>query len=65
MNTVVHCRAGIGRSAVVAAGILLQAAFGPEEAFARVSEVRGVDVPDTDEQHNWVVSNYREITSDK
>ena len=64
MNTVVHCRAGIGRTGVVAAGILLHAAFEPEQAFARVSEVRGVDVPDTDEQYNWVVSNYRAITSD-
>ncbi len=64
MNTVVHCRAGIGRTGVVAAGILLHAAFEPEQAFARVSDVRGVDVPDTDEQYNWVVSNYRAITSD-
>ena len=63
-STVVHCRAGIGRTAIMAAGVLLHAAFNPKDAFARISMVRGVKVPDTDEQYNWVVNHFREITSE-
>jgi len=61
-SAVVHCRAGIGRTGLVAAGVLLHAAFEPEEAFAHVSKSRGVDVPDTDEQRDWLCNNYAEIT---
>ena len=60
-NTVIHCRAGIGRTGMVAAGILLHCGFNPEQAFKYVSLKRGVLVPDTEEQHNWVVENYSAI----
>lgn len=61
-STVVHCRAGIGRTGLVAAGILLHAAFEPQEAFLHLSKIRGVDVPDTEEQRDWLCDNYAEIT---
>ncbi len=61
MNTVIHCRAGIGRTGIVAAGVLLHAAFEVNEAFERISKVRGVQVPDTQEQYNWVLANQNEI----
>lgn len=57
LSTVVHCRAGIGRTGLVAAGVLLHAAFDAKEAFAHVSKRRGVEVPDTDEQRDWLLSN--------
>ncbi|MDH5731123.1 MAG: tyrosine-protein phosphatase [Gammaproteobacteria bacterium] len=60
-NTVIHCRAGIGRTGVVAAGILLHCGFKPKEAFAHISNKRGVQVPDTDAQVEWIVKNYNEI----
>ncbi len=63
-STVVHCRAGIGRTGIVAAGVLLHAAFEPDEAFAQVSKHRGVEVPDTDEQRSWLSDNYHEITKE-
>ena len=60
--TVVHCRAGIGRAGIVAACVLLQAGFDPEKVFAHVSRARGLEVPDTEDQREWVLANHREIT---
>jgi len=60
-NTVIHCRAGIGRTGVVAAGVLLHCGFEPKEAFEYISAKRNVQVPDTEEQVNWVISNFMEI----
>ncbi|HLZ69628.1 MAG TPA: tyrosine protein phosphatase [Dehalococcoidia bacterium] len=50
----VHCRAGIGRSSTIAACVLVEAGVSPEDAFARITAVRGVALPDTDEQREWV-----------
>jgi protein-tyrosine phosphatase len=60
-NTVIHCRAGIGRTGLVATGVLLHCGFEPDDAFKHISEKRGVQVPDTEEQINWIVGNYIEI----
>ena len=60
-NTVIHCRAGIGRTGLVAAGVLLHCGYAPLEAFTHISQKRGVNVPDTDEQVNWVISNFNNI----
>ena len=60
-NTVIHCRAGIGRSGLVAAGVLLCNGLQPEEAFQQISLKRGVQVPDTTEQRHWLIENYRTI----
>lgn len=64
-STVVHCRAGIGRTGLVAAGVLLHAGFGVEEAFDHISKRRGVDVPDTQEQREWLFANFEEIVKQK
>jgi protein-tyrosine phosphatase len=52
----IHCRAGIGRSSVVAACALICSGLGAEEALALISAARGLSVPDTDEQRDWVVA---------
>lgn len=53
-STAIHCRAGIGRSALVAGGVLLHCGFEVSEAFARISQARRVKVPDTPEQEAWL-----------
>jgi protein-tyrosine phosphatase len=50
----VHCRAGIGRSALVVACVLVSLGDRPEAAFARIKSARGLDVPDTLIQTQWV-----------
>lgn len=52
----VHCRAGIGRSSLLAAGVMACAGLDVSEAFARIAQARGVPVPDTDGQRAWVLS---------
>jgi protein tyrosine phosphatase (PTP) superfamily phosphohydrolase (DUF442 family) len=64
LNTVVHCRAGIGRTGIIAAGVLLHCGFEPREAIEHISMQRGVAVPDTEEQIEWVIrSHAHHITS--
>ena len=50
----VHCRACIGRSSVLLATVLRLEGFTTREAFDRISDARGVRVPDTAAQARWV-----------
>jgi protein-tyrosine phosphatase len=50
----IHCRAGIGRSALVAAFMLTLAGMDADGAFAAIAEARGLAVPDTKAQLDWV-----------
>jgi len=52
----VHCRAGIGRSSMIAACAMICSGIEAGEALALIREARGVIVPDTDEQRDWVVA---------
>ena len=52
----VHCRQGLGRAALMAASVLVLAGFSPDQAFERLSSVRGYPVPETEEQRVWVVA---------
>ena len=49
----VHCRQGIGRSGLIAAGVLVTSGKSPKEAIQTVSSARGVAVPETLEQRRW------------
>jgi protein-tyrosine phosphatase len=50
----VHCRQGIGRSALVAAGALVASGIDPTNALKMVSVARGIPVPETPQQKAWV-----------
>jgi protein-tyrosine phosphatase len=53
-SVAIHCRAGIGRSALIAACVLGRTGADANQAFAMISAARGVAVPDTDAQRDWV-----------
>lgn len=50
----VHCRQSVGRSATIAAALLVAAGKEPRDAFERISAARGCKVPETVEQERWV-----------
>jgi len=54
MSVAIHCRAGIGRSSLVAALTLVLRRLEAGDAFTRISTARGLAVPDTDAQRAWV-----------
>ena len=54
LGVVVHCRAGIGRSSLLIAALLVRAGMSVDSAFAAISVARGLQVPDTLEQKAWL-----------
>jgi len=53
-NVVVHCRQGIGRSGLVAACLLVRKGVSPGAAVEMASAARGISVPETSEQRDWI-----------
>ena len=53
-NVAVHCRQGVGRSGMIAAGVLVSSGAGTEDAIKAVSNARGVPVPETSSQREWL-----------
>lgn len=51
----IHCQAGVGRSGLMTAGLLVLTGSPPEEAIARVSEARQHPIPDTAPQRKWIL----------
>jgi protein-tyrosine phosphatase len=56
----IHCRQGIGRSGLIAAGVLIVSGVEPELAICEVSAARGLAVPETPEQKEWVLELARD-----
>jgi protein-tyrosine phosphatase len=52
----IHCRQGIGRSAIMVACLLVLSGIDPETAFQHISVARGCTVPETAEQREWVIA---------
>lgn len=50
----IHCRQGGGRSSMIAASLLVLEGYSVEDAFNKIIEKRGCQVPDTQNQIDWV-----------
>ena len=50
----IHCRQGIGRSGLIAVGILAAAGVDVESAIRTVSTARGLTIPETPAQLDWL-----------
>jgi len=59
-RVVVHCHGGIGRSSVVAAGVLMKSGCEMDQVFELISGYREHTVPDTAEQTEWVYAVFNE-----
>jgi protein-tyrosine phosphatase len=53
-SVAVHCRAGIGRSSLVAACVMLKLGFPQHQIFPALRRARGLPVPDTAAQQEWL-----------
>lgn len=53
-NVLVHCRQGIGRVGLVAACLLLIKGLNSEMALNRLTAARGMPLPETMEQRQWI-----------
>jgi protein-tyrosine phosphatase len=53
-NVVIHCRQGVGRTGLVAACLLVSKGVAPDAAVQGLSAARGVTVPETVGQRQWI-----------
>ena len=53
-SVAIHCRQGIGRSGLIAIGALIAAGIDLDEAIETVSAARGLPVPETESQLQWL-----------
>lgn len=53
-NIGIHCRQSVGRSGLIAAGILVSAGLDAEKAVVAVSVARGQPIPETSGQLEWI-----------
>ena len=51
---VIHCRMGIGRSSMIAAAVLIKDKMKANEIFDKISQIRELRVPDTEDQIDWL-----------
>ena len=56
----IHCRGCIGRSSVVAASLLVRSGMKDDEVWMQIRKARGVPVPDTAEQRDFVRSQIKQ-----
>lgn len=55
-NVGIHCRQGIGRSALIAAALFVTFGIDAVTAFREISEARGLIVPETLQQRDWLIA---------
>jgi predicted protein tyrosine phosphatase len=55
-HLVLHCRGGVGRSATLAAAVLLYEGVGPDQAWRLIASARGKRVPETRAQRRLIAT---------
>jgi protein-tyrosine phosphatase len=63
-NVALHCRQGIGRSALIAAAALISGGQDAETAIKTIRRSRGLEVPETSAQRQWI-SDFSSWLADK
>jgi protein-tyrosine phosphatase len=53
-NVVVHCRQGIGRTGLIGACLMVTKGLSPGAAVESLSAARGLQVPETVDQRQWI-----------
>lgn len=53
-HVAIHCRQGIGRAPLIACSVLIKLGFDVNKAVTLVSQARGCQVPETEEQIKWL-----------
>jgi|SRR5208282_82614 len=53
-NVVIHCRQGVGRTGLIAACLLVNRGVSPGSAVDALTAARGVHVPETHDQRQWI-----------
>jgi protein-tyrosine phosphatase len=56
-SVAVHCRQSVGRAGLLATSVAVALGLTVESAIERVSAARGVQVPETVAQHDWLRQN--------
>lgn len=51
-----HCRGCIGRATVLIASVMIALGWQADEALRLIERARGFQVPDTPEQHTWILN---------
>jgi protein-tyrosine phosphatase len=54
-SVAIHCRMGIGRASLIASAVLSALGVEPSEALLRLTNARGLAIPDTEEQRRWIL----------
>lgn len=62
-NIAIHCYAGIGRTGLIAASILIKMGLQVDEALIKLSQVRGLRVPETMQQITWLHRHAEELSN--
>jgi len=60
-NVAIHCRQSVGRSGMIAASLLIMEGTDPEMALETVSKARGLAVPETPAQREWIINFPRRL----
>ena len=53
-NVVIHCRQGVGRTGLVASCLLINQGLDAQTAINRIQTARGVSIPETEGQRQWI-----------